>query len=97
MDKRAFAVPSVRDIELEEKITDRLNNLTKPLGSLGRLEEIVLRYCLCKKTVEATLSRMKIFTFAGDHGITEEKVTPYPSEVTYQIVLNMAQEGLPSA
>jgi nicotinate-nucleotide--dimethylbenzimidazole phosphoribosyltransferase len=93
MDKRAFAVPSVRDIQLEEKIIDRLNNLTKPLGSLGRLEEIALRYCLCKKRVHAKLSRMKIFTFAGDHGITEEKVTPYPSEVTYQMVLNMAQGG----
>jgi nicotinate-nucleotide--dimethylbenzimidazole phosphoribosyltransferase len=36
---------------------------------------------------------MKIFTFAGDHGITEENITPYPSEVTYQMVLNMVQGG----
>ena len=93
MVKRAFTVPAVRDIQLEKRISDRLNNLTKPLGSLGRLEEIALRYCLCKRRVDAKLSRMKIFTFAGDHGITEEKVTPYPSEVTYQMVLNMAQGG----
>jgi nicotinate-nucleotide--dimethylbenzimidazole phosphoribosyltransferase len=36
---------------------------------------------------------MKIFTFAGDHGITEENITPYPSEVTYQMVLNMVGGG----
>jgi len=78
---------------LEREIVDRLNNLTKPVGSLGRLEEFVLRYCLCRGKADAQLSRMKIFTFAGDHGITEEKVTPYPSEVTYQMVLNMAQGG----
>jgi nicotinate-nucleotide--dimethylbenzimidazole phosphoribosyltransferase len=93
MDRGAFKVPPVRDVQLQEKIIDRLNNLTKPVGSLGRLEEIALRYCLCKKRVDGKLSRMKIFTFAGDHGITEEKVTPYPSEVTRQMVLNMAQGG----
>lgn len=93
MDRREMRVPPVRDVQLEEKIVDRLNNLTKPVGSLGRLEEIALRYCLCKKSVDAALTRMKIFTFAGDHGITEENITPYPSEVTYQMVLNMAQGG----
>ena len=93
MDRRAFTVPPVGDVQLEKKIMDRLNNLTKPIGSLGRLEEIALQYCLCKRSVGATLSRMKIFTFAGDHGITEEQVTPYPSEVTYQMVLNMAEGG----
>jgi nicotinate-nucleotide--dimethylbenzimidazole phosphoribosyltransferase len=93
MDKRAFTIPPVKDKQLEEKIMARLNNLTKPTGSLGRLEEIALRYCLCKRRIQPELSRMKIFTFAGDHGITEEKVTPYPSEVTYQMVLNMARGG----
>ncbi len=93
MNRRVFAVEPVKDLHLEGGILARLNNLTKPVGSLGRLEEMALRYCLCKKSIDAGLSRMKIFTFAGDHGITEEKVTPYPSEVTYQMVLNMAQGG----
>ena len=93
MDRRAFKAPPVRDKRLEEKIIDRLNNLTKPPGSLGRLEEIALQYCLCKKSVHAKLSRTNLFTFAGDHGITEEKITPYPTEVTYQMVLNIAQGG----
>lgn len=79
--------------DLEKEIVDRLNNLTKPIGSLGRLEEFVLRYCLCRGSASAQISRMKIFTFAGDHGITEEDITPYPSEVTHQMVLNMVAGG----
>jgi nicotinate-nucleotide--dimethylbenzimidazole phosphoribosyltransferase len=93
MDHKKWAVPPLRDASLEREIVNRLNNLTKPVGSLGRLEEFVLRYCLCRGNVDAEISRMKIFTFAGDHGITEEKITPYPSEVTYQMVLNMVKGG----
>jgi nicotinate-nucleotide--dimethylbenzimidazole phosphoribosyltransferase len=93
VDYKRWAVSAVRDASLEREIINRLNNLTKPVGSLGRLEEFALRYCLCRGRVEAEISRMKIFTFAGDHGITEEKITPYPSEVTYQMVLNMVNGG----
>lgn len=93
MDKPSFAIHPAADTMLEQEIVGRLNNLTKPTGSLGRLEEFALRYCLCRGSVDARLSRMKIFTFAGDHGITEENITPYPSEVTYQMVLNMVRGG----
>jgi nicotinate-nucleotide--dimethylbenzimidazole phosphoribosyltransferase len=93
MNKLNLAIPSVENKRLEKEILDRLNNLTKPVGSLGRLEELALRYCLCKGSADAQLSRMKIFTFAGDHGITEDKITPYPSGVTFQMVLNMAAGG----
>jgi nicotinate-nucleotide--dimethylbenzimidazole phosphoribosyltransferase len=93
VDKQSFAIQPVANKNLEKEIVDRLNNLTKPIGSLGRLEEFALRYCLCRGEAGARLSRMKIFTFAGDHGITEENITPYPSEVTYQMVLNMAAGG----
>jgi nicotinate-nucleotide--dimethylbenzimidazole phosphoribosyltransferase len=93
MDHKKWAVPPARDASLEREIVNRLNNLTKPVGSLGRLEEFALRYCLCRGKVDAEISRMKVFTFAGDHGITEEKITPYPSEVTYQMVLNITNGG----
>jgi len=93
VDKPSFAISPVANEDLEKEIVNRLNNLTKPIGSLGRLEEFALRYCLCRGNAGAQLSRMKIFTFAGDHGITEENVTPYPSEVTYQMVLNMVHGG----
>jgi nicotinate-nucleotide--dimethylbenzimidazole phosphoribosyltransferase len=93
VDKPSFAIHPMANKNLEKEIVERLNNLTKPPGSLGRLEEFALRYCLCRGKAGAQLSRMKIFTFAGDHGITEENITPYPSEVTYQMVLNMARGG----
>ncbi len=93
MDKPCVLIHPAADKDIEKEVLDRLNNLTKPIGSLGRLEEFVLRYCLCRGTAAAKVSRMKIFTFAGDHGITEENITPYPSEVTYQMALNMAAGG----
>jgi len=91
--KPSFAIHPVANKDLEKEIVHRLNNLTKPIGSLGRLEEFVLRYCLCRGTATAKVSGMKIFTFAGDHGVTEEGITPYPSDVTYQMVLNMVRGG----
>ncbi len=83
----------VADSELQQKITDHLNDLTKPQGSLGRLEEFALQYCLCRGKADAELKHMKVFTFAGDHGITEENITPFPSEVTQQMVYNMSNGG----
>jgi nicotinate-nucleotide--dimethylbenzimidazole phosphoribosyltransferase len=93
VDKSSFSIHPVADESLEKEVVGHLNNLTKPPGSLGRLEEFALRYCLCRGKAGAQLSRMKVFTFAGDHGITEENITPYPSEVTYQMVLNMITGG----
>ncbi len=86
-------IASTRNQELESRIVAHLNDLTKPPKSLGVLEDIALRYCLCKSNDAAALNSMKVFTFAGDHGITEEGITPYPSEVTFQMVMNMASGG----
>jgi len=89
-------IPPIRpaaNAKLEEKIRAHLDELTKPPGSLGRLEEFALQYCLCRQNECATIHVMKLFTFAGDHGITKERITPYPAEVTQQMVLNMAAGG----
>ena len=93
MDKGFFAVPPIQDQALQKGIQERLDRLTKPQGSLGRLEELALRFCLCRGRKDAEILRMKVFTFAGDHGVTEENITPYPSEVTYQMVMNMVGGG----
>jgi nicotinate-nucleotide--dimethylbenzimidazole phosphoribosyltransferase len=85
-------VPTVNPA-LEAQIVARLNDLTKPVGSLGRLEEFVIRYCLCRGNADASIYGCKIFTFAGDHGITKQGVAPYPPEVTRQMVLNMLGGG----
>ncbi len=86
-------IQSVSNEDLKKKVVDHLNDLTKPQGSLGRLEEFALQYCLCRGAADASIRRMQLYTFAGDHGITEENITPYPSEVTPQMVLNMAHGG----
>jgi len=81
------------DVKLENEIRAHLDELTKPPGSLGRLEEFAQQYCLCHQNRWAAIHVMKLFTFAGDHGITKERITPYPAEVTRQMVLNMASGG----
>lgn len=70
-----------------------LDNLTKPLGSLGRLEEFAKRLVAITENKSPILDKKVIFTFAGDHGITEEGVSAYPKEVTQQMVLNFLRGG----
>ncbi len=84
---------SVKDIELTSRINSRLDDLTKPQGSLGRLEKFVTQFCLCRGCADATIKKSAIYTFAGDHGITKQGVAPYPSEVTKHMVLNMLSGG----
>lgn len=81
------------DGAIEARARARLDNLTKPRGSLGRLEDIAVRYCLATGTSEPTLGRKMIFTFAGDHGVADEGVSAYPKEVTPQMVRNMLAGG----
>jgi nicotinate-nucleotide--dimethylbenzimidazole phosphoribosyltransferase len=71
----------------------RLDNKTKPLGSLGRLEEFARRYCAITGCAEPGPLKKVIFTFAGDHGVTEEGVSAFPREVTPQMVLNFLSGG----
>lgn len=93
MDRSFLPTPPCEGAALRKEVTERLDRLTKPPGSLGRLEELVLRFCLCRGSKDAEISRMEVYTFAGDHGITDERITPFASEVTYQMVLNMVRGG----
>ena len=89
----AKKIEPVENKFLKEKIIKRLNDLTKPPNSLGRLEEFIIKYCLCRNNENAKIKNMTIFTFAADHGITNERVSPYPKEVTAQMVINMVKGG----
>ena len=86
------SVPSV-DRALEPAIRAHLDDLTKPPGSLGRLEELALRYCLATGTSKPTFGKKRILCFASDHGVAEEGVSAYPKEVTPQMVTNMLAGG----
>jgi nicotinate-nucleotide--dimethylbenzimidazole phosphoribosyltransferase len=93
MEKIPPAILPVKNTALSDQIQAHLDFLTKPKGSLGRLEDLVLQYCLCRRSASAKIKSAAVYTFAGDHGITEEGVAPYPKEVTPQMVLNMASGG----
>ena len=81
------------DKALEAEAQKRLDNLTKPLGSLGRLEEFARRIVAITGDRMPVLDRKVVFTFAGDHGIAHEGVSAYPREVTPQMVLNFLRGG----
>jgi nicotinate-nucleotide--dimethylbenzimidazole phosphoribosyltransferase len=76
-----------------ERARLRLNSLTKPLGSLGRLEEIAARLVAIREEEFPDCSNKVIFTLAADHGVTEEGVSAYPKAVTRQMVLNFLSGG----
>jgi nicotinate-nucleotide--dimethylbenzimidazole phosphoribosyltransferase len=71
----------------------RLDNLTKPRGSLGQLEELAKRYVAIVEKMNPRIQQKVIYTFAGDHGVAAEGVSAYPKEVTPQMVYNFVRKG----
>ena len=67
--------------------------LTKPPGSLGRLEEIANRCAAIRETMAPTANHPRIVIFAADHGVCAEGVSAYPQEVTAQMVANYLRGG----
>jgi len=81
------------DFSQLDSIQAHLDNLTKPKGSLGRLEEFAARYCCITGQLRPELPRKTVLVFAGDHGITDEGVSAFPKDVTFQMVKNFLQGG----
>ena len=79
--------------ELYKIAQQRLDNLTKPPGSLGLLEEFARRLVAIYKTEMPEIPKKVVFTFAGDHGVAEEGVSAFPQAVTAQMVLNFIKGG----
>jgi nicotinate-nucleotide--dimethylbenzimidazole phosphoribosyltransferase len=72
---------------------ERQDTLTKPLGSLGRLEALSVQLAGIQRRARPDVSSKAIFVIAGDHGCVAEGVSAYPQEVTPQMVLNFARGG----
>ena len=76
-----------------EEARKRLDNLTKPPGSLGRLEEFAAQIVAITENTMPEMGKKVVFTFAGDHGVTKAGVSAYPSEATPQMVFNFLAGG----
>ena len=71
----------------------RQDTLTKPQGSLGRLEEIAVWLARWQGRAMPKLDRVQVIVFAGSHGVTARGVSAFPAEVTAQMVANFAAGG----
>ena len=77
----------------KEAIQQKIDNLNKPKGSLGRLEELAMQICLVQQTLEPALSHPCHILLGADHGIEREGVSVSPREVTWQQMINFTRGG----
>lgn len=74
-------------------LDEKIENLTKPKGSLGMLETLAKQIGWVQQSLSPKLKNPHHIVFAGDHGICAEKVSPSPQEVTYQMIANFFVGG----
>ena len=78
---------------MRQAIIDKIDNLNKPKGSLGHLEELALQICLIEQTLTPTLHNPCHLLFGADHGIEREGVSVSPREITWQQMINFTRGG----
>ena len=76
-----------------EQARARQDQLTKPPGSLGRLEELALMLASMQGSERPCVEKLSLVVFAADHGVAEEKVSAFPQEVTAEMVKNFSRGG----
>jgi nicotinate-nucleotide--dimethylbenzimidazole phosphoribosyltransferase len=90
-----ITIPAIRpaDGACGDEAQRRLDRKTKPTGSLGELERLVVRIAAARRTADLEPLRAAIVLAAGDHGYVEERVSAYPAEVTVQMLANISAGG----
>jgi nicotinate-nucleotide--dimethylbenzimidazole phosphoribosyltransferase len=81
------------DESLRQSIINKIDNLNKPKGSLGRLETLAEQICMIQQTLSPSLSHPCHLLFGGDHGIEKEHVSVSPRDVTWQQMINFTKGG----
>lgn len=81
------------DAALSQALAAAIDNKTKPLGSLGRLETLAKQLGLIQRSTSVRIADPAILVFAGDHGVVAEGVSAYPQDVTWQMVENFLANG----
>ncbi len=79
--------------DLASSAQHKIDNKTKPLGSLGKLEKLAVQASLIQNNLAPEIKRKLMLVFAADHGVTEEGISAFPSEVTYQMLENFFNQG----
>ena len=85
-------IPNINE-EIRIQAAERQIQLTKPTGSMGRLEELSIDIAGMTGVIAPELKKRSVFLMAADHGIAREGVSPYPTEVTPQMVMNFLNHG----
>jgi nicotinate-nucleotide--dimethylbenzimidazole phosphoribosyltransferase len=79
--------------EYQSKAKHHIDVLTKPIGSLGKLEEVAAQYVAWREETTPAISGKAVYVFAADHGVTDEGISAYPRDVTPQMVYNFLNGG----